>query len=101
MNFQHGEDRTEDIRVMVFKDYPVTLWNVFIDKKNASQPIKLRNIAIAPSGMKFFNCASSIKNTFSHECQFSKQGIKESESNISDLSKCKDGVFNIRVKLIW
>ena len=101
MNFQHGEDRTEDIRVMVFKDYPVTLWNVFIDKKNASQLIKLRNIAIAPSGMKFFNCASSIKNTFSHECQFSKQGIKESESNISDLSKCKDGVFNIRVKLIW
>ena len=101
MNFQHGEDRTEDIRVMVFKDYPVTQRNFFIDKKNASQPIKLRNIAIASSGMKIFNCASSIKNTFSHECQFSKQGIKESESNISDLSKCKDGVFNIRVKLIW
>ena len=78
----------------------MTQQNFFIDKKNVSQPIKLRNIATAPSGMKFFNHASSIENTFSHECQFSKQDIKESESKISDVLKCKDGVFNIRGKLI-
>ena len=79
----------------------MTQQNFFIDKKNVSQPIKLRNIATAPSGMKFFNHASSVENTFSHECQFSKQDIKESESKISDVLKCKDGVFNIRGKLIW
>ena len=72
MNFQYGKDRTKDIRVMVFKDYPVTQRNFFIEKKNESQPIKLRNIATASSGIKFFNRASNVKNTFSHECQFSK-----------------------------
>ena len=51
--------------------------------------------------MKFFNRASNVENTFSYECQFSKQDIKESESKISDVLKCKDGVFNIQGKLIW
>ena len=51
--------------------------------------------------MKFFNRASSVENTFSHECQLLKQDIKESASKISDVLKCKGGVFNIRGKLIW
>ena len=72
MNFQYSEDRTYDIRVMVFKDYPVSQRNFFIDKKNASHPIKLRNVATTPTGMKFFNRASSAENTFSHECFQSK-----------------------------
>ena len=66
---------------MVFKDYPVTQRNFFIDTKNASQPIKLQNVVTEQSGMKvFFNSVSIVENTFSHECQFSKQNIKVSES---------------------
>ena len=78
MKFQCGEDRVKRI-----------------DKKNASQPKKLRNKAT------FFNRDSSVENTSSHECKFSKQDIKECESKISDVLKCKDGIFNIRGKLIW
>ena len=35
INFQYSEDKTQDIRVMVFKDYPVMQCNFFIDKKNS------------------------------------------------------------------
>ena len=36
-----------------------------------------------------------------HECQFLKQYIEEPEPKISDVLKCKGGVFNIRGKSIW
>ena len=80
---------------MVFEDYSETQRSFFIDKRNDSQPIKLRN----GSSMKFFNHASNVENMFLNECQFSKQDIEESESKISDVLKCKDGVFNVWGKL--
>ena len=54
INFQYDVDKTEDITVITLKDCPMTNLNLFENTKNAAQPIKLKNVATATSGIKVF-----------------------------------------------
>ena len=74
---------------------------LFEHKKNATQPTKLKNVATATNGIKVFKSPTCVANTFSQKYHFPKQLVERLESKISDVLKCKDGLFNILGKLIW
>ena len=58
---------------MVFKDYPVTHKNYFIE---VLEPLKLKNIATAQSETKFLNCSSNGESSTTQEFPILKKIVQ-------------------------
>ena len=86
---------------MVSKGFPMTQLNFFIDKKQSLEPVKLRILSMAPNGMNFLNSMSSLDSVFPYKFQFTVEKMEQQITIVSDILKCKDGIFNVNGQLTW
>lgn len=91
MDLQCAVDKTQQFRIMFFKDYPITYESYFI---KASQLLKLKNMATAQSGKSFKIVLLIFKNQHHANYVFWKRKLTK--------MKKKDKIIIINWgKLIW
>lgn len=75
---------------------------VFVNKKNMQQPIKVSNLSVTPSGTISFNKGATIQELPSHSMPF--QFVKQQSLHttaISALTKSTSGTFNVYGAIKW
>ena len=74
---------------------------VFVDKMNAQQPVKISNLSVTASGI-FFNKGEGIQDLPSHTSSFQYEVQHPFEETMdSSLMKSTTGKFNVRGSIKW
>ena len=75
---------------------------IFIDKKNMQQPIKISNLSVSPTGTIFFNKGALIHDVPNHSMpfQFTQEQLFQT-TPINTLIKSSSGTFNVSGTIKW
>jgi hypothetical protein len=73
---------------------------LFIDKMQSQQPVKLTNVTVAPTATLFFNKGSVISNTTSVNFKYTPPSAPE-VIKISSLQQYNSGLFTISGTVSW
>ena len=75
---------------------------IFIDKKNMQQPIKISNLSVSPTGTVFFNKGALIHDVPNHSMpfQFAQEQLFQA-TPITTLIKSSSGTFNVSGTIKW
>lgn len=75
---------------------------IFVDKMNAQQPVKISNLSVTASGTILFNKGSGIQDLPSHTITFQYVVQDPFEvAMVSSLTKSTTGNFNVRGSIKW
>ena len=94
IQLQTGKDETQSVRVMVQRGES-SKRQLFLNKLQTQQPIKLSNLQVTPSNMVFLNKGTAIQDAPSHSLQFPFQPLASKTSNICGIQFSKPTTMEI------
>ena len=102
IQLQTGKDETQSVRVMVQRGES-SKRQLFLNKLQTQQPIKLSNLQVTPSNMVFLNKGTAIQDAPSHSLQFPFQPLASTTSTSVDtiLKTHNNGNFTVSGCIKW
>ena len=102
IQLQTGKDETQSVRVMVQRGES-SKRQLFLNKLQTQQPIKLSNLQVTPSNMVFLNKGTAIQDAPSHSLQFPFQPLASTTSTSVDtiLKTHNNGHFTVSGCIKW
>ena len=102
IQLQTGKHETQSVRVMVQRGES-SKRQLFLNKLQTQQPIKLSNLQVTPSNMVFLNKGTAIQDALSHSLQFPFQPLASTTSTSVDtiLKTHNNGNFTVSGCIKW
>ena len=72
---------------MVASGFQMTQKNFHANKKHNTQPVKIKNLSIVPTGMLFLNTITEVDSAFPHENPFTVSPEEEQISKTENVLK--------------